>query len=109
LSAASVSAGRIAPLVATAMLDGISDFALWQKSGSTTGGAARSAPAVPSPSRESMLSSAGAAVLSSTVNWPPGSGRSAGQETAWPAGPSWPSATLAPPAPPGPVRTLIFI
>ena len=69
LSAASVSAGRISPAVATAMLDGISDFALWQKSGSTTGGAARPAPSVPSPRRSSMRSSAGAASLSNTVNW----------------------------------------
>src|SRR5580704_2110418 len=69
LSAASVSAGRISPLVATAMLDGISDLALWQKSGRTTGGAARPTPSVPSPRRSIMAWSAGAASLSNTVNW----------------------------------------
>src|SRR5580700_10372568 len=69
LSAASVSVGRMAPCVATAMLDGISDFTLWQKSGSTTGGAARPAPSVPWLSTSSMPWSAGEASLSNTVNW----------------------------------------
>src|ERR1700733_769145 len=69
LSPASASAGRISPVVATAMLDGISDFALWQKSGITTGGAARPAPSVPWLRQSSMPWSAGAASLSNTVNW----------------------------------------
>src|ERR1700724_2603052 len=69
LSPASTSAGRISPVVATAMLDGISDFTLWQKSGSTTGGAARPAPSVPWLRTSSMRRSAGAASLSNTVNW----------------------------------------
>src|ERR1022692_1523794 len=76
-SAASVRVGRIAPLVATAMLDGISDFSLWQKSGSTTGGAARSVPSVPTPRRSIRPSSAGAAWLSNTVNGPPRTSRDA--------------------------------
>src|SRR5665647_3856154 len=57
----------MAPLVATAMLDGISDLSLWQKSGSTTGGAARSASAVPSRKRARRPGSAGMAALSKTV------------------------------------------
>src|SRR3954451_22226072 len=47
LTDALVSAGRMVPAVATVMLEGISRSCLWWKSGSTTGGAAKAAPAAP--------------------------------------------------------------
>ena len=62
-----VNVGRIVPRVATAMLDGISMFRLWWKSGNTTGGAARSSPAAPSSSECSTDSSARSPGPSSTV------------------------------------------
>src|SRR6185312_8912452 len=60
-----VSSGRTVPLVATATLDGSSIFDLWWKSGSTTGGAARSAPSTRCPSAVIVARPAGSRVGSS--------------------------------------------
>ena len=61
-----VNAGRMVPLVATAMLEGISMSCLWWKSGSTTGGAARSTADTPRARVSRTSGSAGTSTLSKT-------------------------------------------
>ena len=61
-----VKVERIVSRVATVMLDGISMSSLWRKSGSTTGGATRSASRTRASSRETRRSSAGESSLSKT-------------------------------------------
>ena len=61
-----VKVERIVSRVATVMLDGISMSSLWRKSGSTTGGATRSASRTRSSSNERSRPSAGESSLSNT-------------------------------------------
>ena len=73
LTDALVSVGRMELRVATATEEGSSMLDLWWKSGSTTGGAARSAPPTVARRSASADSDAGISALSNTR----GSGRPA--------------------------------